>query len=372
MKMMSFLLLFVMMGCATVRTEYAHEKINFTQQLEGKDVSLYTLRNRKGLSMTVCNYGGKIVSLNVPDRNGKMDDLVWGYDNLDDYLNPKKRITGSVVGRVAGRINGGKFTIDGREYQLHQVNERGFHAHGGDKGFDKVVWDVVKVTRNKITLRYLSIDGEEGYPGNLETRMTYELTDDNVFRIQYEASTDSATPVNFTHHSFFNLAGAGNESVEQHQLKINASHYLPILPTTINTGEIASVENTPLDYRKLTNIKQQIDVDHPQLIIGRGLDHTWVIDGANADGLNLAAAVYDPESGRMMSVYTNQPCVHIYTARVSESRIGKAGKTYDHRSAICVETMHYPDALNQELFPDLILRPGETHVHICEYRFSVR
>lgn len=343
---------------------------NFRAIVNQKPVDIYFLKNNGDLQMAVCNYGAKVVSLYSKDKNGNYDDIVLGYDSLCDYLNPEKKLTGSVVGRVAGRINAGRFEIDGKEYRLHQVNERNFHAHGGLNGFDKVAWEVINHTANSITLQYISVDGEEGYPGTLATTMTYELTDENIFRITYTAQTDRTTPVNLTHHSFFNLAGAGSRNVENHILHVNATSYLPILPTTINTGEIAETQNTPMDFGTYRRVGDSINSSFHQIQIAKGYDHTWVID-RNEKNLSYAASIFEPVSGRKMEVYTDQPCIHFYTAKMSKPKIGKSGKEYGNRSGFCMETMHYPDAMNQPNFPTYYLYPDEIYRHICEFRFSV-
>lgn len=356
-------------------SDYSHVSTlnsnQFSANIDDKPVNLYFLKNKNGMEMAVCNYGAKVISLYTKDKNGEFDDIILGYDSLADYLNPEKRMTGSVVGRVAGRITGGNFEIDGVKYQLNQVNDRNFHAHGGFKGFDKVVWTVTEQTSNSIRLQYVSADGEEGYPGTLTTTMKYELSDDDVFRIEYTGKTDKTTPVNLTHHSFFNLAGAGNGDVENHFLKINSENYLPILPTTINTGEILKTKNTPMDFSDYKRVGDSINSSFSQIQIAKGYDHTWIIDKNNETDLAFAASIYEAQSGRKMDVYTDQACLHFYTSKMSKPKTGKVGKEYGNRSGFCMETMHYPDAMNQAQFPTYYLRPGEVYSQICEFRFSV-
>ncbi len=342
---------------------------NFSDTIDGKAINLYILKNDKGMEMAVCNYGAKVVSLYTKDKYGKFEDIILGYDSLKNYLEPEKRLTGSVVGRVAGRINNGTFEISGTKYQLHHINERGFHVHGGLKGFDKVVWTVTDHNVNSITFQYISVDGEEGYPGNLIIIMKYELTNDDTFRITYRGKTDKSTPVNLTHHSFFNLSGAGNGSIENHFLKLNSKYYLPVLPSTINTGEILETKNTPMDFTQYKRIGEDINSEFSQIKIAKGYDHTWIINKDNTD-ITLAASIYDPESGRKMDVYTNQLCVHFYTAKITQPKTGKLHKEYGNRSGFCIETMNYPDAMNQPNFPTWFLSPGEIYYQICEYRFS--
>ncbi|WP_163629488.1 aldose epimerase family protein [Paludibacter sp. 221] len=365
------ILLLVFTGCNNPVQAPKLNPENFAGEIDGKPVNLYLLTNKNGMEMTVCNYGAKVVSFYVKDKNNNSDDIILGYDSLADYLNPIKKMTGSVVGRVAGRISGGQFEIDGNAYKLRQVNERNFHSHGGYKGFDKVVWDVLEHNKNSITLQYTSADGEEGYPGTLKTIMKYELTDENIFRITYDATTDKPTLVNLTHHSFFNLAGAGNGNVENHILEINSAAYLPILPTTINTGEINTVAGTPFDFRTYKRVGDGINSSFPQIQYAKGYDHTWVIDKKGGEELSFAAGIYDPNSGRKMDVFTNQPCLHFYTSKSSSPKTGKGGKEYGNRAGFCMETMHYPDGINQPAFPAYILRAGETYYHICEFRFSI-
>lgn len=345
----------------------------FTQEVDGKQVSLYFLKNKNGIEMAVTNYGAKVVALAVPGKNGTFEDIVLGFDNLDDYLNTSEKYFGSVIGRYGNRIAGGKFTLDGKEYTL-VTNNGPNHLHGGNKGFESVVWDVKQQGDQKLEFHYLSADGEEGYPGNLDVKMIYELTDDNEFKISYEAETDQATIINLTHHSFFNLHGAGNGSVNDHVLMINAGQYTPVDQTLIPTGELASVAGTPMDFQQPTEIGSRIDADFEQLQFGNGYDHNYVLNrGEGTDSLMLAASVLEPQSGRYMEVFTTEPGIQFYGGNFLDGSVsGKGGKAYDFRTAFCLETQHFPNSPNQENFPSVVLNPGETYTHTCIYKFSTR
>lgn len=345
----------------------------FSQQVDGKQVGLYFLKNKNGVEMAVTNYGAKVVALATPDKNGAFEDIVLGFDNLDAYLNTSEKYFGSVIGRYGNRIAGGRFTLNGREYTL-AVNNGANHLHGGDKGFNAVVWDVVRADSSLLEFHYLSKDGEEGYPGNLDVTMIYELTGDNEFKISYKAETDDTTILNLTHHSFFNLHGAGNGSVNDHLMQINAGQYTPVDSTLIPTGELASVSGTPMDFQQATAIGSRIDADFQQLEFGNGYDHNYVLSrGEGTDSLMLAATVLEPQSGRSMEVYTTEPGVQFYGGNFLDGSVtGKGGKAYDFRGAFCLETQHFPDSPNQENFPSVVLNPGETYTHTCIYKFGVK
>lgn len=345
----------------------------FSQEVDGKQVGLYFLRNKNGLEMAVTNYGAKVVALAVPDKNGAFEDIVLGYDNLEGYLNSPEKYFGAAIGRYGNRIAGGKFTLNGKEYTL-ATNNGANHLHGGNKGFDAVVWDVTQPGDQRLEFHYLSKDGEEGYPGNLDVKMIYELTDDNEFRISYEAETDDTTVINLTHHSFFNLHGAGNGTVNDHVLMINAGRYTPVDSTLIPTGELANVSGTPMDFQQPTEIGSRIDADFQQLKFGKGYDHNFVLNrGEGSDSLMLAATVLEPQSGRYMEVYTTEPGIQFYGGNFLDGSItGKGGKSYDFRTAFCLETQHFPDSPNQENFPSVVLNPGETYTHTCIYKFGTK
>jgi len=336
----------------------------------GKPTGLFTLRNKNGLVAQITNYGAIIVSIFVPDRKGNFSDIVQGYDNIADYINGNSPYMGAVCGRCANRIAGGKFSLAGKQYSL-AVNNGPNHLHGGIKGFNKVVWHVVNASGSGIKMEYFSVDGEEGYPGSLKVSVTYTLTDANELRTDYVATSDKATVVNLAGHSYFNLAGEGSGSVYDQELMINGRFFTPTDETNIPTGEILSVKGTPLDFTNAKKIGQDIDKEDEQLRFGAGYDHNWVLDHRTGT-LGLAASAHDPFSGRVMEVYTTQPGVQLYTANWIDGEKGKGGRKYGRRWAFCLETQHYPDAINKPHFPSTILNPGEEYKHICMYKFLVK
>ncbi|OLB22738.1 MAG: galactose mutarotase [Acidobacteriales bacterium 13_2_20CM_55_8] len=349
------------------------KKESFGQTRDGKPVELYTLTNSHGMEVGAINYGGIIVSLRVPDKNGKLDDVVLGFDKLDGYLD-KSPYFGAIVGRYGNRIANGKFTLDGKEYSLAKNN--GPNAlHGGLKGFDKAIWQA-EPFKNKqgsgVAFTYTSKDGEEGYPGNLKAKVTYTLTDKNELVFDYQATTDKATPVNLTQHSYFNLAGEGTGDVLKHELMLNADRFTPVDKTLIPTGELRAVKGTPLDFTKPTAVGARIDDNYEQIAFGGGYDHNFVIT-RKADGLELAARVYEPTSGRVMEVYTTEPGVQFYAGNFLDGTItGKQGHVYKRRYGLCLETQHFPDSPNHPEFPSTILRPGQTLHSRTMYKFSAR
>ncbi len=338
-------------------------------QVDGKPVKKYTLRNANGVEAEIMNYGGIVMSLKVPDKNGKLADVVLGYDNLEGYLKETPYF-GCLVGRYGNRIAKGKFTLDGKNYTLAQNN--GPNAlHGGVKGFDKVVWNVVKATDDSLELQYTSKAGEEGYPGNLNVTALYTLTKDNGLRLDYKATTDAATPVNLTQHSYFNLRGHGD--INSHIVYINADKFTPVDETLIPTGELRPVEGTPFDFRKPTPIGARVnDTSNQQIKFGGGYDHNWVIDKP-AGKLGLQARVTEPETGRVLEVYSTEPGLQFYGGNFLDGTItGKKGWTYQHRNGFCMEPQHFPDSPNQPNFPSTILRPGETYKNTIIYKFDVK
>ena len=336
----------------------------------GKPTGLFTLRNKNGLVAQITNYGAIIVSIFVPDRKGNFTDIVQGYDNISDYISGNSPYMGAVCGRCANRIAGGKFSLAGKQYSL-AVNNGPNHLHGGIKGFNKVVWHVVDASKSGIKMEYFSVDGEEGYPGNLKISVTYTLTDANELRTEYYATTDKTTVVNLAGHSYFNLAGEGSGRVYDQELMINGKFYTPTDETNIPTGEILSVKGTPLDFTSPKKIGQDIDKEDQQLKFGAGYDHNWVLDHCTGT-MGLAATAHDPFSGRVMEVYTTQPGVQLYTANWIDGEKGKGGKKYGRRWAFCLETQHFPDAINKPHFPSTILNPGEEYKHTCMYKFLVK
>ena len=343
---------------------------DFQTVVDGKEVSIYTLKNAD-LTMQVTNFGARVVSLWTPDRDGNYEDVVLGYNNIESYVNNTgERFLGAVVGPYANRIAGGTYSIDGEVYNFPQ-NNNGQTLHGGLKGLDMVVWDVKDVNDTSIVLNYLHADGQDGHPGNLDIEMIYTLTKDNEFKVEYLAGTDKATLVNITHHSFFNLKGEGNGTINDHVLFINASHTTPVNSVLIPSGEVADVTGTPFDFRKPKTIGQDLEVEDEQLANGAGYDHNWVLDRETENELELAAGVYETESGRYMEVWTDQPALQFYGGNFFDgTSYGKYGKTLNYRESIALETQKYPDTPNHSNFPSTLLQPGDVYTHVCVYRFK--
>jgi aldose 1-epimerase len=337
---------------------------------DGTPVEAYTLKNAGGIEVKAIGYGAIITSLKVPDRSGSMADVVLGFESLDGYLKGHPYF-GAIVGRYGNRIGKGQFTLDGTTYSLAKNNGPN-HLHGGVTGFDKVLWKTAVVSgQNAITFTRTSPDGEEGYPGNLSTTITYTLTDRNELIVDYHATTDKATPVNLTQHSYFNLAGDGAGDILGHEVTINADRYTPVDDTLIPTGELANVEGTPFDFRKPTAIGARINADHPQLKAGKGYDHNWVLN-RSGEGLQLAARVVEPKTGRTLEVSTQEPGVQFYTGNFLDGTLtGKGGHVYAHRTGFCLETQHYPDSPNKPNFPSTILKPGQEYKTRTVFTFGV-
>ncbi|MFC1481653.1 aldose epimerase family protein [Candidatus Neomarinimicrobiota bacterium] len=361
-------------GCTASKTkEDIIMKANFGQ-IEGASVDVYTLTNANGCELKITNYGCIIVSLKVPDKNGQLSDVVLGYDTLDEYIanNP---YFGAVVGRYGNRIGAAKFTLDNVEYKL-AVNDGENHLHGGLKGFDKVLWAGAEFSSEEgpaVKFSYLSPDGEEGYPGNLKAEITYTLTNDNELKIDYRATTDKKTVINLTHHSYFNLAGAGNGDILGHKMTIKADHFIPIDKGLIPTGELQPVDGTPLDFRVATAIGERIDQGTEQLEFGGGYDHCWVLVKSSEKAFERGVEVHEPVSGRVMELLTTEPSVQFYSGNFLDgSNIGKGGKAYNYRTAIALEAQHYPDSPNQPQFPSVVLEPGQEYSKSTVYRFSVK
>ncbi len=334
-----------------------------------EELRIFELVNKNGLRVVATNFGGKIMSLFVPDRNGVLEDIVLGYEKAEHYINGNP-FFGALIGRFANRIANGKFLLEGNTYQL-PINNRNNTLHGGPNGFHHVLWKPEEVKKNSLKLSYLSVAGEEGFPGNLLTYVGYELTDDNELIISYLAKTDATTVVNLTHHSFFNFSGAGNDDISQHRLIINASRFCVVDEHLIPTGELREVENTPFDFRQSTAIGKRIDENNQQLFLGNGYDHNWVLNKKNTK-LSLAAAVEESTSGRKMEVFTTEPGLQFYSGNFLDgSDVGKKGKRYNFRSAFCLEAQHFPDSPNQPTFPSTILHRGEEYKQKTIYRFSV-
>jgi aldose 1-epimerase len=334
---------------------------------DGKNVDLYTLKS-DSVEADIITYGGIIQALKVPDKSGASADVVLGFDSLDGYTGGNKAYFGAVIGRYANRIAGGQFTLDGKSYKIPQ-NDGPNALHGGTKGFDKVVWSAKEIPHG-VELTYVSPDGDQGFPGTLTAVVRYTLVGKDL-KIDYSASSDKDTVVNLTNHSYFNLAGQGNGDILNDQLKLNASRYTPVDEKLIPTGELASVEGTPLDFRKLTAVGARINDDSDQLKKGHGYDLNWVLDGGGK--LSPAAEVYDPSTGRVLEVLTDQPGVQFYSGNFLDGTItGKGGKVYGRRAALCLETQHFPDSPNHANFPSTELKPGQKYHTVTVFRFSTR
>lgn len=339
-------------------------------KLAGQDVLIYTLRNSKGIELRVMNYGGIIISLNVPDREGRSADIVLGFDNFEGYEGNSPYF-GAIIGRYANRIANGEFSLEGNKYKLAKNNGTN-SLHGGTKGFDKVLWrsETIESEHSRgIAFTYVSKNGEEGYPGTLKTTVVYTLTDNNELILEYQAITDKASPVNLSQHSYFNLAGEGSKDVLSHVLTINADRFTPVDKTLIPTGELRTVRQTPFDFTKPTAMGAHVDENEEQLTIAGGYDHNFVI---NKSGLepSLAARVYEPASGRVIEVYTDQPGLQFYSGNFLDGSIkGKHGHRYGRRSGFCLEAQHFPDSPNHPNFPSTILKPGEVFRSKTIYKF---
>jgi aldose 1-epimerase len=350
------------------------ELSTFGKTVDGQEVKQFILQNTSGMKVTLTNYGAILTSLSVPDRNGDFEDVVLGFPTLEGYLRGHPYF-GAIVGRYGNRIGKGKFKLEKVEYHL-AINNGENHLHGGLKGFDKVVWNGELVKQDRavgVKFNYLSKDGEEGYPGNLSCTVTYWLTIKNELKIEYRATTDKATPVNLTHHSYFNLAGQGKGDVLNHQMEIFANWFTPVDRGLIPTGELRSVEGTPMDFRQIHAIGERINSDDEQLKFGLGYDHNWVLNRGGGSSLALAARVYEPTTGRVMEVWTTEPGLQFYSGNFLDGTLmGKEGRVYHHRFGFSLETQHFPDSPNKPDFPDTILRPGETYRTETIYRFFAK
>jgi aldose 1-epimerase len=336
-------------------------------ELNGKPVSLYTLFNKNGMSVDITNYGAKIIRLVVADKNGKFDDVVLAFDTLEEVIE-KEIYYGAVCGRFANRIKDGKFSIDGVEYTL-PINNGTNSLHGGIHGYNEKAWTVKSVSQQELVLELFSPDGEEGYPGNLTITCTYILSDDNEIKMHYEATTDKATIIGLTNHSYFNLKGAGNGTIKDHTLQINADFYTVLDESFALTGEIRPVAGTPFDFSQPTLVGDRIDDE--AYVPGWGIDNNWCLRKEQAGDCVLAGTVYEPTSGRKMEVFTTQPGMQIYTGNWIENQVGKEGKIYDRQDAICLETQGFPNSPNIAFFPSPLLRPGQKYDEWCIYKFSV-
>jgi len=350
------------------------EKKVFGTTADGKTADLYTLKNKNGMQVSITNFGATVVSIMAPDKTGKMADVALGYDDLAGYeLN--KNYLGVLVGRYGNRIAHGKFSIDGTEYTLAKNNGDN-SLHGGIKGFNKAMWEAKDVSKGgeaAVEMKYVSKDGEEGYPGNLSVTVVYTLTNKNELKIDYSATTDKKTVVNLTNHTYFNLAGQGNGDILKHELMINADTFTPVDSGLIPTGELKKVEGTPFDFRKATAIGARVDANDEQIRLGGGYDHNFVLNRQKATGLSLAARVSDPASGRTMEVWTTEPGVQFYTGNFLDGSFkGKGGSVYQKRTALCLETQHFPDSPNHPSFPTTLVKPGEKYHTTTVYKFEAK
>mgnify|MGYP000816485706 CR=1 FL=1 len=345
---------------------------NFSKQIDGKETMLCILTNNKGAELTITNYGAKIVSLMVPDRSGKLTDVVTGHNSIDEYLVSEEPYFGAICGRYGNRIASGKFTLDGIVYDKLAINNGPNSLHGGLKGFNSVVWDLNKIDGQTVELKYTSADGEEGFPGKLDTTVTYHLSDDNEVIITYHAVTNKPTVLNLTNHSYFNLSGQGDPSVYDHKLTINADYYLPTDETAIPYGPKEKVEGTPMDFRTPTPVGARInDYDFVQLKNGNGYDHNWVLN-TKGDITRKCATLESPLTGIVLDVYTNEPGIQVYAGNFLDGSLtGKKGITYNQRASVCLETQKYPDTPNKPEWPSAVLRPGEKYMSQCIFKFSV-
>lgn len=344
-------------------------KTSFGQTPDGENVDLYTLTNAGGMEVKIMNYGGIITSIQVPDKAGKLGEISLGYDNFQGYLDQGSYF-GALIGRYGNRIAKGRFSLNGETYSL-AANNGVNHLHGGTKGFDKVMWEVEpQPASNALVLRYLSVDGEEGYPGNLSVKVTYTLAEENELRIDYEATTDKSTIVNLTNHAYFNLKDGGATAILDHEMMINADRFTPVDETLIPTGELREVTGTPFDFRESTAIGARISDDDSQLKMGLGYDHNYVLNGGGS--LSLAARVYEPTTGRVMEVFTTEPGVQFYSGNFLTGGISSRGAIYGRRHAFCLETQHFPDSPNQPDFPSVVLNPGETYTTTTVYQFATK
>lgn len=356
-----------------VQEKLAITKSEFGKTKDSTPIELYTLKNANGVEMDVITYGGRITSLKVPNKDGKLENVILGFDTIEDYQKDNP-FFGALIGRYGNRIAKGKFTLNGEEFTL-ATNDGSNHLHGGVNGFDRVVWTAKPIEGledSSLQLVYRSKDGEEGYPGNLKVTVTYTLTKDNAVEVTYEATTDKTTVVNLTQHAYFNLTGDFSKDILNHDVVINADAFLPVDETLIPTGEIRKVEGTPFNFNSSKKIGKDISVDNEQLKRGKGYDHCWVLNGEKGD-MRFVASAYDETSGRFMEIFTEEPAIQFYTGNFLDGTLPMVnGGTYAHRTGFCLETQHYPDSPNQDNFPSTVLNPGETYKTKTTFKFSTK
>ncbi len=348
------------------------KRADFQSTIAGKETDLYILRNSEGNEVAISNYGGALVAIMVPDRNGNRANVIQGHDNINDIVNSPEPYLSTLIGRYGNRICKGRFQLHGKEYQL-PINNGPNSLHGGLKGFNAKVWDALQMNDHTLVLKYVSPYGEEGFSGEMKTTVVYSFTDDNELVIEYMATTNKKTIVNLTSHGFFSLAGIANPTptIENLECEINADFYIPIDETSIPTGEILRVEGTPFDFRKPKAVGKDIDADNEQIKNGAGYDHCFVLNKKEEGELSFAARIKEPVSRRIMEVYTTEPGVQVYTDNWADGYKGQNGATFPRRSAICFEAQHFPDSPNRPYFPSVVLNPGEQYTQKTVYRFAV-
>lgn len=348
------------------------KRADFQSTIAGKETDLYILRNSEGNEVAISNYGGALVAIMVPDRNGNRANVIQGHDNINDIVNSPEPYLSTLIGRYGNRICKGRFQLHGKEYQL-PINNGPNSLHGGLKGFNAKVWDALQMNDHTLVLKYVSPYGEEGFSGEMRTTVVYSFTDDNELVIEYMATTNKKTIINLTSHGFFSLAGIANPTptIETLECEINADFYIPIDNTSIPTGEILRVEGTPFDFRKPKTVGQDIDADNEQIKNGAGYDHCFVLNKKEEGELSFAARIKEPVSGRIMEVYTTEPGVQVYTDNWADGYKGQNGATFPRRSAICFEAQHFPDSPNRPYFPSVVLNPGEQYTQKTVYKFAV-
>lgn len=348
------------------------KRTDFQKTVQGKETDLFILSNNNGAEVAVTNYGGAILAIMVPDKNGKLANVVQGHDSIEGVINSPEPFLSTLIGRYGNRICKGRFTLDGKEYTL-AINNGPNSLHGGPTGFHARVWDAEQPAKNSVVLKYLSVDGEEGFPGNLNVEVVYTLSDSNELIIEYKATTDKRTLVNLTHHAFFSLSGLANptQSVENNILTINADYYTPMDEVSITTGEILKVADTPMDFRTPHVVGSRINEPFQQLVYGAGYDHCYVLNKPEVVALSFAVKCVEPVSGRSLEMYTTEPGVQLYTSNWLNGFSGWHGATFPARSAICFEAQHFPDTPNKAHFPSAVLNPGETYHQVTVYKFGV-
>lgn len=348
------------------------KRADFQKVIQGKETDLFILSNDKGVEVAVTNYGGAILAIMVPDKNGKLANVVQGHDSIEGVINSPEPFLSTLIGRYGNRICKGRFTLDGKEYTL-AINNGPNSLHGGPTGFHARVWDAEQPAKNSVVLKYLSVDGEEGFPGNLNVEVVYTLSDSNELIIEYKATTDKRTLVNLTHHAFFSLSGLANptQSVENNILTINADYYTPMDEVSITTGEILKVADTPMDFRTPHVVGSRINEPFQQLVYGAGYDHCYVLNKPEVGALSFAVKCVEQVSGRSLEMYTTEPGVQLYTSNWLNGFSGWHGATFPARSAICFEAQHFPDTPNKAHFPSAVLNPGETYHQVTVYKFGV-